>query len=349
MAIIISKKGAKAVKVSKSTFGLESSLQEYIHTYPESIPIYEISKDLELLILKREYPTTSGPIDAVAIDRAGNIYIIETKLYSNPDKRKILAQLLDYGAALWKANIEIDAFLSGLDIGAKDNIQSHFELQQIELEELLSQLALNLHEGNYKFVVLMDSMSEQLKDLILFVNQNSRFDIYGVELEYYTHEGMEIVIPKLFGAEVKKDVSTGKRSDLFVSNEDFASAFSSKGLGKQIDAAIKLKQRLETGELVIPGWRARRTPKSINYSYKSPNSTKDSLVLSINYLPDSPAPVSLWLYDKKIESQVLSALEDIIKVPAHPIPQSNAYAQVAKWSLADLSAEQLEQFFRAIA
>jgi hypothetical protein len=50
----------------------------------------------------------------------------------------------------------------------------------------------------------MDSIDEQLKDLILYVNQNSRFDIYAVELDYYEYEEYQIIIPRLFGVEARK-------------------------------------------------------------------------------------------------------------------------------------------------
>jgi hypothetical protein len=65
----------------------------------------------------------------------------------------------------------------------------------------------NLSKGNFKFVVLMDELEDRLKDLITYVNQNSQFDIYAVQVELYRHEDYEIVIPKIYGAEVKKDVS----------------------------------------------------------------------------------------------------------------------------------------------
>ena len=64
----------------------------------------------------------------------------------------------------------------------------------------------NLDDGVFHFVVLMDQLTDRLKDLVLYVNQNSQFDIYAVEFEYYKHDEYEIIIPKLFGAEVKKDI-----------------------------------------------------------------------------------------------------------------------------------------------
>lgn len=76
-------------------------MQNYIQENPEALPVYEIREDIRLFIIAREFPTKSGPIDALGIDKDGEVYIIETKLYKNPDKRLVVAQVLDYGAAVW--------------------------------------------------------------------------------------------------------------------------------------------------------------------------------------------------------------------------------------------------------
>lgn len=221
MAIIISKNGKNAKKVDKSSFEKEDYLQEYIYDNPESIPLYDIKEDIHLLILAREFPTSSGPIDAIGIDRDGDIYIIETKLYKNPDKRTVLAQALDYGAALWKHSNDFNEFTALLDENVRETfkaslnekLKEFFEFSDDELTELLDRVKRNLDDGILRFVVLMDSLDSRLKDLIVYVNQNSQFDIYAVELEYYKHETYEIIIPRIYGAEVKKDinVSSSKR------------------------------------------------------------------------------------------------------------------------------------------
>jgi hypothetical protein len=51
----------------------------------------------------------------------------------------------------------------------------------------------------------MDRLHSELKDLIVFLNRNSKFDIYAVELELYKYQDFEILIPDLYGSEVKKD------------------------------------------------------------------------------------------------------------------------------------------------
>lgn len=222
MAIIISKNGKNAVRVDKSTFDKEDYLQKYIYENPESIPLYDIKEDIKLLILSREFPTNSGPIDALGIDKDGEIYIVETKLYKNPDKRTVIAQALDYGAALWKHSGDFAQFISTLEnnvsktfgISLVQKLQEFFELAEEDTAALLESVRKNLSEGAFRFVVLMDQLDARLKDLVVYVNQNSQFDVYAVELEYYKYEANEIIIPKIFGAEVKKDIAISPGNSL---------------------------------------------------------------------------------------------------------------------------------------
>ena len=219
MPIIVSKKGvAPAVLVGKSCFGKEENLQEYIHQHPEAIPIYDIQKDKRLFVAAREFATDSGPIDALGVDKDGEIYVIETKLYENADKRLVVAQALDYGASLWRHFSDFAEFIRRLDTraysqwnkGFKQKVIECFSLDDAGAEVLLDRMEDNLRAGNLKFVVLMDSMDERLKELIAYVNLKSQFDIYGVELELYEYEDYRIVLPRLYGAEANQTTKPPK-------------------------------------------------------------------------------------------------------------------------------------------
>ena len=220
MSIIISSNGSHAVRVNKTSFDKEKFLQEYIYENPESIPLYDIKEDIRLLILAREFSTESGPIDAIGIDGSGELYIIETKLYTNADKRNVVAQALDYGASLWNHSNDFNEFLATLDehtqrvfkLRTTEKIKDFFGIGDQEVEQVLEKTRRNLNDGIFHFVVLMDKIDDRLKDLIRFVNQNSQFDLYAVEFEYYKYEKQEIIIPKIFGAEVKKDISVSTSS-----------------------------------------------------------------------------------------------------------------------------------------
>ncbi|MEJ7577733.1 MAG: hypothetical protein WKF74_12105 [Pyrinomonadaceae bacterium] len=214
MSIIVSKDGKNAQKLERTVIQLENYLQQYIAENPNSLPLYEIDENIKLLVLAREFSTGSGPIDALGVDGEANIYIIETKLYKNADKRIVVAQMLDYGASLWSNFGDANDFMAKLDtaVNAKFNVALSQKLEEfygLEVEaviEFLERLKQNVREGRFRFVVLMDRLDKRLKDLIAFVNRNSRFDILGVEWNFYQHQDFEILIPNLYGAEIKKEV-----------------------------------------------------------------------------------------------------------------------------------------------
>lgn len=209
MAIIVVASGQKAQRVEQQSVGREDYLQQYIHTNPETLPVEELKPGAKLLVISREFPTESGPIDALAIDDDGDLYIVETKLAKNPDKRRVIAQMLDYGAALWNAGGE--SFLATAaragDLGEK--IADAFGLaEEAEVEGVISNVRANLEAGQFQFVVLMNQLDDRLRSLITFVNSNSRFRILGLELDFYRHGDLDILIPRLYGAEARSLATT---------------------------------------------------------------------------------------------------------------------------------------------
>ncbi len=221
MAIIISSNGKNAVRVEKSSFDREDHIQQYIYDNPESIPLYDIKEDIHLLVLARELQTNAGPIDGFGVDGDGELYVIETKLFKNPDRRTVVAQALDYGSALWAHTNDFGEFSARLDnavqkkfnVSLSEKLKDFFGIEENEVAMLLDRMRNNLNDGKFHFVVPMDHIEDRLRDLILYINQNSQFDIYAVEFEYYKHDTYEIIIPKLFGAEVKKDIGVNSSSN----------------------------------------------------------------------------------------------------------------------------------------
>jgi len=249
MAMIVSRNGKVAKKVERSSFEHEDYLQEYIHKNPESIPLYDIKEDLRLLIVAREFPTDSGPIDAVGIDQDGEIYLVETKLYRNPDKRQVVAQVLDYGASLWHAT-DTSGFMDEIAAHANKTFQvtlgqklkEFFEIDEERAAILLDNARRSFLAGKFRFVVLMDTLHGPLKNLVTFINQNSEFDIFAVEMEYYKHDDYEFVIPRLFGAEVKKTSggagSSGKRKKW--DEKTFTDDLRRRLRGAELEAVMRL-------------------------------------------------------------------------------------------------------------
>ena len=226
----------------------ESYLQRYIHEHPDILPLDQLEADIRTLVLVREFPTTSGPIDALAVDQFGNIYLIETKLYKNPDKRLVLAQVLDYGAALWKGFADADDFIFRLDALLQERtsqslmqrLAEFYLLEADSTNELLENLKNTISSGQFRFVVLMDTVEERLKNLIAYVNANSGFDILGVALDFYQHEDIDILIPTLHGAEVKKTVNKSRSASRRHWDEESFLADASGRLSREHLNALKL-------------------------------------------------------------------------------------------------------------
>jgi hypothetical protein len=216
LSIIVAQRNKGAKRLERTVIQHESYLQQYILEHPDTLPLQELKEDLKLLILAREFPTTSGPIDALGVDADGDVYLIETKLYKNPDKRLVLAQILDYGAALWRAYEEPEAFLERIDellsirqqatLAAR--VTEFYALEGSALTDFMEGLKRSVSAGRFHFVVLMDRLDDRLKDLISFINANSKFLILGVGLDFYQHGELDILIPTIFGAETKKSSAT---------------------------------------------------------------------------------------------------------------------------------------------
>jgi hypothetical protein len=211
-------KDAKARKLPEKPPRDEEQLRKYIVDNPECLPLDEIEEGLRLLVVGREFAAGSGSIDALGLDSEGNIYILETKLYLNSDRRRVLAQVLDYDAGLWRGYRSGAEFITKVEENAqrtlkrsvRDEIQTAFGLDPDGTSTLLNRAAENVAAGRIQFVVLMDHIDEDLKTLIAFVNANSEFTIYGVELEFYELDSSAtLAIPRLYGAEATRTTSHG--------------------------------------------------------------------------------------------------------------------------------------------
>ena len=300
MSIIITKNGKQAQKVDKGTFGDEGYLQQYIFDNPESLPLYEIKEDIRLLILAREFDTGSGPIDALGVDKEGEVYLIETKFFKNTDKRFVVAQVLDYAAALWRHGTQqgvIDALEESVrkafGVSLRSRLQEYFGITAEEVEMLVANLSSNFGSGNFRFVVLMDRLHDRLKDLILFLNANSRFTIFAVEMEYYKFDAYEIVIPKLYGAEVKKEVSVGssglrRKWDEKSFFDDATKKLDPAGLGAIKKLFFFVQSRADKISWGTGSTDASFNPKFFRFSAKSPFTVYSSgyLQLNIEWLND---------------------------------------------------------------
>jgi hypothetical protein len=351
MTIIISKNGKNAIKLDKKDFALEDHLQQYIYDNPQSIPLYDIKEDIRLLILAREFDTASGPIDALGIDKEGEIYLVETKLYKNPDKRTVVAQVLDYGASLWSQFRDFNDFIAQINTHVQKDfnqdlsqrINDFFGVPEEEVDALLENVKQNLREGNFKFVVLMDHLHDQLKDLIIFLNNNSEFTVYAVELEYYKHQKFEIIIPKLYGAEVKKDLGA-KSPPKIPTDDEFIKAYQGRPEQDKVRELVSFFNDLREQRKEIENVTVAKTPKNLNFYVTT--SLEDKISISL-YIKSQEGTLDFW-GTKKIDNETRKKIKQVIPKAEIQKEMTTTFGVIAKWRLKNYSTEKFEELLEKL-
>ena len=265
-------------------------------------------------------------MDAIGIDKDGDIYCIETKLYKNPDKRLVVAQVLDYGASLWRSYLDFTDFTRRIDeaayktfgVGFSRRIGDFFSVEEDEIASIIESAKQNLNAGKFKFVILMDKLHDPLKNLIVFLNQNSRFDIYAVEMDFYKYDKYEIMIPRLFGAEVKKDIGASSPGTKRKWDEDSFLSDSRTKLNEQSYAAVfeMLKFSKEVGAALSWGTgntRASFSAKFHKIAQGSLYTVRSNGVLSANFG---------WLVDNERSEMYRDEFaKDLKSIPELNIPE----------------------------
>ena len=287
-------------------------MQAQIAANPSILPLHEIREGAELVAVVRELSVATGYIDLLGFDAEGEVYVIETKLARNPDRRTVVAQALDYGAALWTGYADASAFFSAIDhlltrAGSPrlaDAMRAAHGDDEAAAARILERIGQNVANGAFRFVIPMDRIGEGLKDLVRYINENSRFTVYLVGLEQYQEGDLTVVVPRLFGAEARKTVSgtssgRGTTGSAAAFVEDLERRVSDGELSASEADAVREMLRLITEENARHNWVTAATGGRVNVSPRFPTTgaTKSPftlrsdgrLMLNLGYVADVPA------------------------------------------------------------
>lgn len=199
-------KGDKWKLAETASYGNEAELQKLLAESPSLISVSDIRSDASpLIVAVKEFPLPIGNIDLIAFNPEGDIAIIECKLASNTEvKRKVIGQILEYGANLWEMNYE------ELDQGIRFRTGSSLiELMELAVypsgwdEEIFcNNIVSALENGNFILMIVVDEINDELAKIIRYMNANSSlgFDFAALEMRRFQSEKAEMLIPKVFGA-----------------------------------------------------------------------------------------------------------------------------------------------------
>lgn len=187
----------------------EAALQYCLENFPKLIPSTEIDSDNppKFICIKTEAGVTPGSMDILFLDSNAVLNIIETKLYKNREiRRAVLGQAFEYAASIplewnttkirnegkryWQKRGEnFEAIVSKEFIGQDGNIEQFWEKVQKNIDAVV-----------IRIIIVADKVPDQLQQVIQFVNMNSDFDIYALEIKLFVDgDGRQILSPRIYG------------------------------------------------------------------------------------------------------------------------------------------------------
>ncbi|MCE4165045.1 MULTISPECIES: hypothetical protein [Rhodococcus] len=209
----------------------EDHLQRIIASDPHYVPGVP-----EGSLTVRELSTTAGPADVCIISPDGAITIVECKLASNSERRRmVIGQVLDYASAIW-----VDGPKSFRE---QWNRQRGDDLNGLG-ETALEQLDNNITEGRIDLCLAVDRIDNDLKRLVEFLNRITRDDVAvtALQLTYARHGDIEFLMPSTYGGEIAAAKARSAGPTTSWTTESFLDA-----LGSASDRALaeKLFDRIE--------------------------------------------------------------------------------------------------------
>jgi hypothetical protein len=204
---IVSECGARhklqPIPLEQSGNYTEAWLQELIHLHPEILPIAEIEPAFGTpFAAAREVSCAHGIIDNLYVTHTGDLVLVETKLWRNVEaRRKVLAQALDYVAALMTmdyAGLESAVRKAGL---AAPSLHALVADHPDALSEaaFFDAVSRNLKRGRMLVLAVGDGIREETEALARLVQHHmmAQFTLALVEMRTYRgpNPGEIIAVP----------------------------------------------------------------------------------------------------------------------------------------------------------
>lgn len=178
----------------------EAWLQALIHAHPGILPISQIEPSFGVPVAAaREVACGHGYIDNLFVTPAGDIIVVETKLWRNPQaRREVIAQALDYVAALGTmdhATFEAAIMKAGCAAPSLYGLVAD-QAEALEEADFFDAIARNLKQGRMMVLALGDGIRQEAESLAgLLQNQMmARFTFALVEIQLYKNTGSGDII-----------------------------------------------------------------------------------------------------------------------------------------------------------
>ena len=179
----------------------ESSLQDLLFQYPETLPIDAIDASYGGAVpVCRELSTPAGYVDTLYVNPLGRLILAEFKLWRNPQaRREVIGQILDYTQAIARWGYE--DLQREVSKARKEKGNVLFELirknsPHVNEAEFVDNVTRHLRRGEFLLLIVGDGIREGVENIVNFVQRHSglHFNLALVEAALYRDTDNRIIV-----------------------------------------------------------------------------------------------------------------------------------------------------------
>jgi hypothetical protein len=186
------------IPFSEKTFD-ESWLQELLFNHPALIPFHDLEPSRIQFLWCVNFPLRAGSLDLLYMNSKGFMTLVETKLWRNPEARRIVVgQIIDYAKemARWSYEDLVKTLRRAGMKGIRDPLVEIFrELEGEEFDErrFIDQVSSNLRLGRSLLLIVGDGIQEGVEQMASFLQQYPQlgFNLNLVEIGLYREHPKE--------------------------------------------------------------------------------------------------------------------------------------------------------------
>lgn len=286
--MFLPKNSNKVEKIPATDYEEEKTLQDLVEKHPELLPL----SSGRIITLVREYPIAGGSIDLLCVDDEAKIYIVETKLQKNSDRRQAIAQLIDYGAQLGKESFE--DFQAKVSEGTRKSLEELLKEFGEESPPDADTIRKSLQEKDFVLILAMDRFEPALKDAINYLRLDNEMNVFGIELPMHPIEGPgQAFVPEIIPPPEIPSLKRVSRPP--VTREEVVRNYAEEGLESEI------KRILEVFENAVQRWHGAAQEKSTPvYVVLDINSRQIQVYLN----KDATKDHGVWVYNPSLYEKV---------------------------------------------
>jgi len=187
----------------------EGWLQLLIMRHPSLLPVDQIEPAFNTLVpVCIELPMRSGSLDNLLVTPAGDLALVECKLWRNPDaRREVIAQIIDYAKEMstWTYKTLQEAIRRAKPLDGSDEkaprklyelVSAKGEIDEASFHDTVSR---NLRRGRFLLLIVGDGIREGAEAMAEFLQQHAgfHFTLAFVEIALFETRGGYIAQPRV--------------------------------------------------------------------------------------------------------------------------------------------------------